>query len=488
MAIASSWFRSGTVSVTQNQVLVQGFNTAWVNHLTPIGVGDAFTTDFHTVYEVVDVLSDTQIRLDRPYAGSSGAKVPYAIIRNGSSNFSVRTAASVQKSLAWYQEQLATSEKLLTEDGDVIVSLPDGTNITLWTEKKKQRIFSEKIQGLEAFKQDISDQLPGLEHQVLEALSGGMVVNRKDANGNWNLMFRLPKFTNEMVNQTLGTAWTPAQDVHPAFKRPDGTVRNYIEIGLYLASNDGRGNPVSQEAKDPYTSINYDTAKAKCAAMGAGWGLMSNAEWSALVIFALAYGVQPTGNTYYGRSHSKMMECGLRQDSGLPGDTSGAARTLTGSGPVTWRLLNTLMSPADLVGNVWEWVDGLKLLEGRIVCDSVNGNIEASWTAQNAYLDVGNKLNSIKNSNASTNVEWRSVGKDTSYVTNQLLQQLLIEPVAGATDQGLGRLYYNNEGERLPLRGGGWSYGSSAGLASLSLNHPRSGANSYLGCRPAFKN
>lgn len=145
MAIASSWFRSGTVSVTQNQVVVQGFNTAWVNHLTPIGEGDAFTTDFHTVYEVVEVLSDTQIRLDRPYAGSNGAKVPYAIIRNGSSNFSVRTAASVQKSLAWYQEQLATSEKLLTEDGDVTVSLPDGTDITLWTEKKKQRLWDAKM-------------------------------------------------------------------------------------------------------------------------------------------------------------------------------------------------------------------------------------------------------------------------------------------------------------------------------------------------------
>ena len=486
MAITSAWFRSGKVSITKNQTIVQGFSTAWINHLTPIGVGDAFTTDFSVFYEVVEVLSDTQIKLDRAYAGTSGSKVPYAMVRNGSSNFSVRTAAAVQKSLAWYQEQLALTEKMLTEDGDVIVELPDGTKLTLWSEKKKQRIFTEKMADLEVFKTSIIDQLPTVENSVLEALSGGWVVNRKDANGNWNLMFRLPKFTNEMVNNKLGTTWEPAHDVHPAFKRPDGTIRNNIETALYLGSNDGKGNIVSREGKDPYTNLNFDQITAKCEAMGDGWGLQSNAEWAALTIYALCNGFQPNGNTYYGRSHSDFWQAGIRQDSGLPGDAAGTARTLTGSGPIAWRLLNTLLSPADMVGNVWEWVTGLKLTEGQIVVDTKNGSMESAWIAQKAYLDSGNKLNSQKTANTSTNVEWRSVSKDTSYVSNQLLQQLLIEPITG-TNEALGRLYYNNEGERLPIRGANWYYGSSAGLAALSLYNPRSNASSYIGGRPAYR-
>lgn len=209
MAIASSWFRSGTVSVTQNQVVVQGFNTAWVNHLTPIGEGDAFTTDFHTVYEVVEVLSDTQIRLDRPYAGSNGAKVPYAIIRNGSSNFSVRTAASVQKSLAWYQEQLATSEKLLTEDGDVIVSLPDGTDITLWTEKKKQRLWDSKMaeaqKELDDFKAESAEAV-NRERFERCALSKAMAEAKAAINRNLfkgSGFVNMGKHKNGNVNQGL---------------------------------------------------------------------------------------------------------------------------------------------------------------------------------------------------------------------------------------------------------------------------------------------
>ena len=145
MSITSSWFRSGTVSVTNQQIVVQGFSTAWVNHITPIGVGDAFTTDFSIFYEIVEVLSDTQVKLDRAYAGSNGSKVPYAIVRNGSSNFAVRTAAAVQKSLNWYQEQLGIGERMLTEDGDLVFDLPDGTQLTLWSEKKKQKLWEAKL-------------------------------------------------------------------------------------------------------------------------------------------------------------------------------------------------------------------------------------------------------------------------------------------------------------------------------------------------------
>ncbi|MCP6237317.1 hypothetical protein NL436_27935, partial [Klebsiella pneumoniae] len=41
-------------------------------------------------------------------------------------------------------------------------------------------------------------------------------------------------------------------------------------------------------------------------------------------------------------------------------------RTLTGAGPVTWRHDGTPAGIADLVGNIWEFTPGLRLVDGEI--------------------------------------------------------------------------------------------------------------------------
>ena len=42
------------------------------------------------------------------------------------------------------------------------------------------------------------------------------------------------------------------------------------------------------------------------------------------------------------------------------------------------------------------------------------------------------------------------------------------------------------EGEYLPLRGGNWGVGGSAGLFSLGLGSPRGDSNWYIGGRSAY--
>lgn len=314
--------------------------------------------------------------------------------------------------------------------------------------------------------------------------SGGMVINRLDDNGNLNVMVKIPAFTNKMVNDKLGTNWLPEEDLHPAFVSASGN-KTHFEIAMYCASNDGSGNPVSAPHKAPYTSVNWDSAKAKCQSMGVGWDLCGNAQWAAVVIWCLMNDYQPLGNTFYGQSHSESWQSGIRQDSGLPGDASGTASILSGSGPLSWRHNNTELGISDLVGNVWEWQDGVKLSDGQIIVALEQQATEGAWVGQAAYLDAGNKLNSSKTASASANNDWRSTGKDVSYVENQLLQQLLIEPIVG-TDAALGRLYYNNDGDRLPLRGGHWNRGSFAGLGALDLSYARSSTSRTLGFRPCY--
>jgi hypothetical protein len=49
-----------------------------------------------------------------------------------------------------------------------------------------------------------------------------------------------------------------------------------------------------------------------------------------------------------------------------------------------------------------------------------------------------------------------------------------------------GGFWIDPAGERLPLRGGAWNAGASAGLASLDLVGRRSDVHYAIGCRPAF--
>lgn len=316
-------------------------------------------------------------------------------------------------------------------------------------------------------------------------IAGGMVVNRLDDNGNWNVMVKIPAFTNKMVNDALGTNWTPEEDLHPAFIAAGGVNKTHFEIAMYTASNDGAGNPVSAPYKAPYTYVNRDSAKSKCQAMGSGWDLCGNAQWAAAAIWCLMNDYQPFGNTYYGQSHAESWQSAVRQDGGIPGDASGTASILAGSGPLSWRHNNSPIGISDLVGNVWEWQDGLKISEGQVIVALEQQAEEGSWVGQAAFLDAENKLNSSKTASAITSNDWRTTGKDVSYIENKLLQQLLIEPTTGI-DATLGRLYYDNDGDRFPLRGGYWSSGAHTGLGALTFSYARTNEFSSLGFRPCY--
>lgn len=317
--------------------------------------------------------------------------------------------------------------------------------------------------------------------------TGGIVVNRVDANGNQNVMVKVPVMTNAVFNAALGTNWLPAEAPHPAFIRPDGTTMSWFEFGMYTASNDGKGNPVSAAYKDPYVNVTFDQAKSKCSSMGTGWGLVSNAQWAAVSLFCLMNGYQPLGNTYYGYSHERSYLGGIRQDGDINGDASGSARILTGSGPVEFRHNKIMQGIADMTGNVWEWVDGLKLVDSRIFVEEYSRQAESSWAAQAAFLDVGMKLNSERTGTVIVNGAWSSLGSTETYTPNQLLQQLMIEPIT-QTGALMGYLYYNNDGEQFSRRGGHWFNNSRAGLGALVLSYGRSYPylSSDSGFRPAY--
>lgn len=377
--------------------------------------------------------------------------------------------------------------ELYTEPTDAVVDAGSSTQIGAWSPVKWRRALTGAMQQVEGTSEALPMSQKGITiiskdrlRQSVESASGGRNTIIYDAQGNPNTMVVIPRYNLEYLPFGL-TAGT-----HPAFLT-NGVPRSEIFVAKYLASAVGAGTQV-MAGQVPLTYVNFDASRSLCTSKGVGWSLSSAHVWSAVALLSIANGTQPRGNTYYGRSHEKTFETGRRHDGSAPGDTAGVASTLTGSGPESWYHDGTYFGVCDLVGNVWEWVDQLKIVDGRIISTLDNNSAlsEASWTQHQAFLSAVSdiQLSGVAGVAGSSSVANReNMVKQASYVSSNLLKTLLVEPL-GETIAGA--LYVNTEGERIALRGGNWNSTSGTGLGSLYLTYARSATGAAVGFRPAF--
>jgi hypothetical protein len=320
----------------------------------------------------------------------------------------------------------------------------------------------------------------------LEAATGGQCTVLYDDVGLPSYMRIIPAMTADTLMSGMPTT------LHPAFLK-NGVKIPELFIGMFQAYVIG-GRAYSLPYKNPTVNVDFDAARGYCTAKGTGWHLMTNWEWAAVALWCMKNGFEPRGNTDHGRAHDATYETGTRQDGDTyaPGDSSGVGNILCGTGPYSWRHDGTPAGISDLVGNVWEWVDGFKLSDGRIYmpADNEYDLAEGSWPAMDHWFsDEADELTLKNTAGTSTedtlSVVWGSVAKESGYAESDLLNMALISP-NGVIPQG--QLYVRTAGERLPIRGGGRSYSGSAGLAALALSYVRSITYSIVGFRPAFSN
>ena len=336
----------------------------------------------------------------------------------------------------------------------------------------------------------------------VEAASGGLVTVLYDDAGHPNFMRRIPQFNVQDIDASLGTG------VHPAFI-VNGVTKPEILVGQYLGSLIG-ADLVSLPGRDPYNNINFDVARAKCNAKGAGWHMMTNTEWAAVALWSWKNGFMPRGNNQSGQDIDYPHETGYRLDGFPPGSTSGTRRTATGSGPISWRHDNSLAGIADLNGNVNEWQCGLRINGGEInviennnaavtgadhsagsalwmAIDGATGNLVTPGTAGTVKYAVSGTANYtlVRASGSSFEGMTNPGGTPVSAAALEKLKQYGLFPVAN-TGLGGDGFFLNVSGERLALRGGGFTNGALAGVFLLNVTLGRSNVNSSLGCRPAF--
>lgn len=323
-------------------------------------------------------------------------------------------------------------------------------------------------------------------------------------------------------------------DIDPAF-----VVAGVKKAGWWIGRFQAavlNGKPLVIPGQLP-AAVTIDNMRAYCTTFGGGCRPMTGLDWSAIQKDALRKGVVPVGNTNYGRSHkaTESQWGGIRGDRARPGDTSIGTNpyTLGGSGGKLWTHNREEWGIHDFVGNMQQWTDGYKLMDGQLYIAAHDNDPalltaagEATWIATGIFFDspaAGNDAGvdnigtprldaAVANYTASVvptrdfatikadtrdldcaAATWTSYGIQAGYDAIDFLARRTAflmglspkmrvgGPFPFSASEGYG--YVRNNGERFASRGGDYGVTSGAGPSFCVFNNRRSYTYAF---RPVF--
>lgn len=298
------------------------------------------------------------------------------------------------------------------------------------------------------------------------------------------------------------------------FERPQDTaeipamfrIGDKVVDAIYISKYPNKvidGRAYSLPMVDPTVNIDFDEAVQACRAKGSGWHLMTAVEWEYLLNESRQQDTLPHGNTDFGKDYYHEDEQGNNEGCEY-------GRTLTGSGPATWNHDHTIYGVSDLNGNVWEWLAGLRIVNGILqyipnndaaldTCDLSADSREwqqiitdkFSKSAVRVNVEHGEITITDKAADKNYKPDYDGVRIEDLMVElseiPQALKDLGIVPEMRADSEGKTCVWFDaTEGEYLPIRGSAFSHTSHSGPSALSLYNVRSHSNDHVGFRSAF--
>ncbi|HII4314819.1 TPA: hypothetical protein ACY4QE_000805 [Vibrio parahaemolyticus] len=161
--MSSSWYRRGTVTVTDGSKEVVGVGTLWVDAGNKPLAGDIMFIA-GSIYEVESITDNEHLSLFRPFTGVPPANGEYAIIRNTSVTIATRVAAMVAAAINSKQVLLDDLRGYYTSTADkVLIHTDDGSTIEVVPLQTLVSDITNLIAQSESIKNDLANTQAALD-------------------------------------------------------------------------------------------------------------------------------------------------------------------------------------------------------------------------------------------------------------------------------------------------------------------------------------
>lgn len=150
--MADTWHKVGKVTVTKGSNIVTGTNTVWLDNKQGITIGDIFIVPGAgsvQLYELKEIISNTEMHLMSPYQGDNIVEGDYALIPHETESvpdFAKRIAAA----LRYYQDALVSIYNFAANEGDVEFISPEGDIITVPSLHAMEKQITDAIENIAA--------------------------------------------------------------------------------------------------------------------------------------------------------------------------------------------------------------------------------------------------------------------------------------------------------------------------------------------------
>jgi hypothetical protein len=285
---------------------------------------------------------------------------------------------------------------------------------------------------------------------------------------------------------------------HPAFA---GSEAEYL-VGKYQCSLLG-GQACSLPMAKPHFGVSFDEAQRLCRQKGRGWNLNPYALHMGIAMWCRKSGSLPRGNNTVGQDYF------MPQEKGVP---VGNGQTLCGSGPASWAHDGTVNGIYDFNGNLNEWDDGFRLLNGEIqvipteellLADAETGIDSPLWRAideTGALVAPGTpgtlkydtpdghiRLTRISHALGIGNSAFAEIVAEPGLTPPKITELLGLYPQAGRDGYGCGWHWVSTYGEVMPLCGGAHRANDHAGMFFVGASYPRTKDYDLTGFRLIYR-
>ena len=169
-----SLYETGTITGALNSTTITGTGTKWSDAKNGIANGSVFfilsSAGVDGVYQVNRVISDTSIEITKPiYKTFTDSKYGIMIAEvNSTASFSNQLAATV----GYYQAQIDGWQQIMTGTGDVELTAPDGTKVTIKSFTKLSNDLGEISDNVNEIVIDLSKKASAGANSDITSISG----------------------------------------------------------------------------------------------------------------------------------------------------------------------------------------------------------------------------------------------------------------------------------------------------------------------------